>query len=280
MRVRVYDKSSDTYFTSEVYAKINTGWYEKHLVLVSSPEGSYMKFFDYLDKSEEENKSRVMINTITPKSPSEWVFMRTESIDRILPEYQAVLSKCDIKFWEYMGFPWIYAEVKSLVKLLEGEAILVRGSIFENKLVDSRKKEWFYIQDTSDIEALLEQTSGFHDSVIRTISYTSGAYVDNDNSMYVTASVRKVNMIIDSQWCDTVELVFEGVTSLTLKPPGDNYGADIYGASLFIENGIISFVDSYAEVLDCSEGDTRISAYSMRWKFKKMSEANNLGSST
>jgi hypothetical protein len=270
MRARIYDKSSDTCFISEVYAKINMGWYEKQLVLVPSSEGSYMKFFDYLDKTEGPNKSRVLINTITPERPSEWVFMRTESIDRVLPEYKEVLSRCDIKFWEYMGFSWIYEDVKSLVKLLQGEAILVRGSIFENKLVDSRQNGWSYIQEESDVDVLLGQTLGLHDSVIRTISYTSGAYVDNDKSMHVTANMRKVNVIIDSQWCDTVELVFEGVTSLKLSPPADNFGAEIYGVSLFIENGIISFVDAEMNKLDCSECNACISAYSMRWKFLEM----------
>lgn len=54
MRIRVYDKHLGSYFQSEVYAIINTGYYEKYLVSVPSESGGYMKLYDYLDKSDKK----------------------------------------------------------------------------------------------------------------------------------------------------------------------------------------------------------------------------------
>lgn len=65
MRVRVYDKQSGICFQSEVYAIINTGYYEKYLVSVPFGNGGYMKLFDYLDKSDQ--KLPVLVNLVTPR---------------------------------------------------------------------------------------------------------------------------------------------------------------------------------------------------------------------
>ncbi len=42
MKVRVYDKSTNKYFKSEVYARINPGYYEKYLVHMPSDDGGYI----------------------------------------------------------------------------------------------------------------------------------------------------------------------------------------------------------------------------------------------
>ena len=37
MKVRVLDQETGRYFTSEVYAVVNTGWYERRLVRPGAP---------------------------------------------------------------------------------------------------------------------------------------------------------------------------------------------------------------------------------------------------
>jgi hypothetical protein len=71
MRVRVFDMSTNTYFSSEVYAIINPGWYEKQLVLVPSPNGSYMKFFDCLNKSSNNSFPKALTNTVMYAHPKD-----------------------------------------------------------------------------------------------------------------------------------------------------------------------------------------------------------------
>jgi hypothetical protein len=102
--------------------------------------------------------------------------------------------------------------------------------------------------------------------------YTSGAYVDNNKAMHATATLRKVTILLESQWCNPIELVFEGVTTLNLRPPKDNYSADIFGASVFVKDETIFFFDSNMEELDVAYTGTWISAYSLRWKFTSLSK--------
>lgn len=49
MRVRVHDKSTNSYFVSEVYAIINSGIFEKYLVTKKIGNSSYLKFHQYID---------------------------------------------------------------------------------------------------------------------------------------------------------------------------------------------------------------------------------------
>lgn len=49
-------------------------------------------------------------------------------------------------------------------------------------------------------------------------------------------------MRFDSQWCDTIEMVFEGVTAFNLRPAGDNYTSGISAAHSFQKMHPYSFV--------------------------------------
>lgn len=136
MKVRVYDRTTGSYFKSEVYAKINTGWYEKQLVHVPSENGGYICFFDYLDKGENKESPKVFINTITPDIPKEWMSQKSESVDNKLPGFEKLLRK-EVRFFEYIGYSWLYENKSILAGLLNGDVIPFKGSIFENKAVAS-----------------------------------------------------------------------------------------------------------------------------------------------
>lgn len=64
MKVRVLDKETGRYFKSEVYALVNTGWYERRLVRMPGENGGCMRFFDYLDREAQGHP--VLINKIVP----------------------------------------------------------------------------------------------------------------------------------------------------------------------------------------------------------------------
>ena len=113
----------------------------------------------------------------------------------------------------------------------------------------------------------MEQVSGFHDSVLKELNYISGAYVNNDKSMYPMADLRKVTMCFESQWCQSIEMIFEGVTALNLRPSGDNYDSIIFDASLYLKDASIFFSDCYLEQIDKPYEGTWITAYSLRWRF-------------
>lgn len=265
MRVRVYDKQSGICFQSEVYAIINTGYYEKYLVSVPFGNGGYMKLFDYLDKSDQ--KLPVLVNLVTPQGPEGWIYKQTGKVDRQFEEYRHVLGS-SILFFEYRGFPWLWEDTDTLGALLRGEAVLIRGSLFEDRLYsDTALPGWNYVMTQEDADAFQRSVCGFHDAVIRGLDYVSGAYVNADKSMYPLADVRSVSILIQSQQCRDFEMIFEGVTALNLRPAADKYTADIYDASLFVRDASVFFSDSCLEKPDTSYEGTWITAYGLRWRF-------------
>jgi hypothetical protein len=133
--------------------------------------------------------------------------------------------------------------------------------------VASEMSGWTYVETQEDVNNLLENAFSFHDSVLKTLNYKSGAYVNPDRSMYPVADARQVTMCVDSQWCDTIEMVFEGVTALNLRPAGDNYTADISAASLIIKNASIFFCDDGIQEWDENYEGNWITAYGLRWHF-------------
>jgi hypothetical protein len=69
-----------------------------------------------------------------------------------------------------------------------------------------------YVETQKDADFLLEETFCFHDTILKELNYISGGYVGADNAMRVVNVIRKVTMLFDSQWCDSIEMIFEGVT--------------------------------------------------------------------
>ncbi len=166
-----------------------------------------------------------------------------------------------------MGYPWLLENKSILADLIKGDTIQYKGSIFENKAVVSKMSGWTYVETQDDANDLLTCVYSFHDSVLKMVNYTSGAYVDPDHSMYPVADVRQVIMCFDSQLCDSIEMVFEGVTAFNLRPAGDNYTADISAASLIVKDSSIFFGDDEIKEWDENYEGTWITAYSLRWRF-------------
>ena len=265
MRVRAYDDSTSTYFSSEVYAIINRGWYERHLLFVPSSNGGYIRLFDYHDKSDPKSYE-VLINKIDSEVPSEWLFQTTDSLDETLPGFTELLSD-DIRFFEFYGYPWIIEDKQLLVRLLNDEAILLKGSVFDNRTPGYRLEGWNYVETPEEVDDLLCQTSSFHDSVLREMKYISGSSVNSEKWMYPFDDVRQVTMLFDSQIGETVELVFEGTTALYLRPVGDSYTSEISCASLYLEDATVFFCIGEVLAFDEDYEDTFIMAYSLRWRF-------------
>jgi len=269
MYVRVFDKKSNNYFKSEVYAIINSGWYGKQLVVVPSDDDYYLKFFDYLDKSDPKTP-KVLINVVKSNDcycDIEWMCQRSNSVDENLDEFAELLSE-DIRFFEYRGYAWIYNNKPLLVRLLNGDKVSIKG--YENKIIDFNAykiKDWNYIEDQKDVDFILEQTFSFHDTVLKELNYTSGSFVDDRNFMHCTDSIRQITVRLDSQMCRPIEMVFEGVTALNLRPCSDNHSSNLTDASLFVHNASIWFFDKLLDNIDKSYKGTWVESYGLRWRF-------------
>ncbi|MGN0696550.1 MAG: hypothetical protein ACI4J5_07300 [Oscillospiraceae bacterium] len=92
---------------------------------------------------------------------------------------------------------------------------------------------WNEINDTDDIGKLMDEYSGFHDSCIVSVNYTSGMYVNERNAVVGSdLSGKKLSLILNSPWGKPIELFFEGVWKFSVTAWNERLFGDIYSAHL------------------------------------------------
>ena len=125
---------------------------------------------------------------------------------------------------------------------------------------------WMEIQTQEDIDFLMDSMGHFHDSCIKELWYTSGAFAD-EKGMYPINSKRKMHLILQGR--HAVELVFYDLVSMYLNPVNPAYTCEILGATLILEDGDILFLDNYAQdyrTLFEYEGVGWVRAQKLRWR--------------
>jgi hypothetical protein len=105
---------------------------------------------------------------------------------------------------------------------------------------------WSKLTTDNDIQSFMILFDYFHDSCIKEIRYTSGAYVDANLAMQPNNDKRIVNIIFQRQYKEltAIALRFMEIETLHLSPFGDDYTAEIFEATMFIKNGRIYWGDS------------------------------------
>jgi len=265
MRVRVYDKDTNNYFVSEVYAIINSGYYEKYLVLEEIDSKRYFRLFDYLDKSNNGPIFPVNINLINSNElPEPWVY-KTE------PDLKYFMDKLDTKdkyksLYSFKGYSFIFEQKDLLIALFKGNKVNYEKIMGNKKQICTKLNGWNFVESEKDIANLLETFGRFHDSVLRTLNYISGSR-KVEQGMIVTDDIREVSMIFDSDWSDSIEIVFEGVLALNLRPAKDNYTSELFSATIMLKDETILFYDDEVNSEHKDYEGTWINALGMRWRF-------------
>ena len=111
---------------------------------------------------------------------------------------------------------------------------------------------------------------GFHDSVLKELSYVSGAYVDENLNMYPLNDKACLRVLIQRQdeTMPALELEFSGLQELRLYPTDPSYTSEILDAALFLRNGLVCWCDCGdigPENFDDYRG-TSVCAKSLRWR--------------
>lgn len=132
---------------------------------------------------------------------------------------------------------------------------------------------WQKISTDEELSDFIREIQSFHDSCIKEIKYVSGAYVNDDLSMYPINDRRVLNVVFQRQYENyhTIELEFSGLKFLNLCPVDDVYTCEITSASMFFLDGYIYWCendDISVENLD----KTMICATSLRWRDKTQSD--------
>ena len=241
MRVRVYDQVHNTCFQSELYALFSSGIFEQCLVV----QDGFLQLFPRLAKNEQ-GRYETMVSFIDPELPQNWVYLKEET-----PAFR--------------GYPWVWADSASLHRLLAGETVSLETTGWP--VISSYQEGWRYVTTQAEADTLLDAADNFHDSVLAELHYVSGSCLHADNSMRVSDSIRQVTMVFHSQWCPPLELVFEGVKGLDLRPAGNNACSALFEATLRVRDAAVFFCDGDDEGNETAYSGTKICAYSLRWRF-------------
>lgn len=101
--------------------------------------------------------------------------------------------------------------------------------------------EWNKVENRDDINSLLTEFGGFHDSCIVNLYYESGMYVDGKNAMVFAApNEYKLHVVLQSQWNKSAcDLCFSGVRRMHIAGLQDNYAPDILDCYLEFHDNIL-----------------------------------------
>ena len=123
---------------------------------------------------------------------------------------------------------------------------------------------WKELRTQHEIDNFMKEIIGFHDSCIKEIKYSSGAYVETNLSMSPVNTKRTLTVLIQRQ--------FEDISALELEfselPVKQDYTCEILDASFFIKDGLIYWCDNG----DVKEDDihnykgTVICSKKVRWR--------------
>jgi len=105
---------------------------------------------------------------------------------------------------------------------------------------------WHYIESKEDVEMLAKILHGFHDCCIKEIKYISGAYVNENLSMYPVNDQRRLSVIIQSQVATptTYELEFLKLKFAHMYPVDETYTCEILGAQMVLTDLGVCWYDS------------------------------------
>jgi len=129
---------------------------------------------------------------------------------------------------------------------------------------------WNEIINENDLRGFMNKIGFFHDSCIKELRYISGAYVDEDLSMYPINDKRILNVIIQRQFKEMpmIEMQFIGLKCLKLYPITEEYTCEILDSTMIFKDGSIYWCDCS----DISDSDLEnyegimICASKLRWR--------------
>lgn len=267
MRARVYDKNQNKYYLSEVYGELNCVGKGHYHIVDKMDNRDYVVLVQYLDFSAEPPYD-VNVELIQDSDSCPWPGYESIRIEGDkLCLINDVISE-PMKCHSYWGLKQIWDNKEGLVELIE------KGCIHKSRLnisnICTKLPDWNYIESQEDIDNLMEQFSGFEDSILKELSYVSGDYGCGDGTSYLTlAHEKKIKLIFDSDYADEIEIILLAPRYVQLVPPGENRLPGLLDGSIFIKDCRVYFYDSRIDSIPESYGGTYMIALGMIWRFVK-----------
>ena len=104
---------------------------------------------------------------------------------------------------------------------------------------------WHEIKNQVEADAFMEHVEDFHDCCIKELSYISGAYVEDDLSMYPVNEQRVLRVVFQRQFAapSMIEMAFARLRYLKLAPNDMTYTCEILDATLLVRAGRVYWCD-------------------------------------
>lgn len=259
MRARIYDNIEKVYYISEVYGILNCG-VDRYLVEKRENE-QMLVLVEHTDFSTKPPYTVYVEKIDANPMLFPWVDRKKEEMEDI----NAAIGMPE-KYHYFRGYDFIWEKKEALVELIR-KGCIARERLCPHKIA-TKLSGWNYVENQQDIDNLMEQFCGFHDSVLKEIIYITGDYVAEDKNMHLSESVAKqIRLVFESQCTRGIEMILLAPRFVQLVPPPESYFADLYDASVFIKDCMVYFYDSYMEAMPASYAYSYFSAMGMRWRF-------------
>lgn len=247
MFVRVFDKENDRYYKSIVYALVGIGYYEQAIVV--NPFTECFELVEYLEKTKPFPKP--LYEVIQPQRNT-WV---THGHVPLL-KFAAFCNKQgkNLDLQNITGFEDVVGNYNFLATILERKKVAVSeaGVTLRNPEED---QEWNYILTQQDADAFMKLFVGFHDSVLNKLVY------EEDNQ------ARQVTAVFDnSGWYGIVELCFEGLIAMNLRPAQENLSRELFDGTLLVKDACVFWADDYMQEENLKFEGSYIKALNLKWR--------------
>ena len=129
---------------------------------------------------------------------------------------------------------------------------------------------WEIVSTNNEVLEFMEKVCYFHDSCIKEINYISGAYVDENLSMYPMNNRRVLRVVIQRQYEKNpmIEMEFQGLKYIKLFPVDESHTCEMLDSMMTMKDGNIYWCDS--DNLPKTDTDdyagTLICASKLRWR--------------
>ena len=247
MFARIFDKSHDRYYKSIVYCGINHGYYRQYVVV--NPYTNCFELVDYLDKSNSDLKPMV---EIIQDNHEEWKIYQ----NALLLKYRHYCKKNqkDMEIDFLWGYPDVCENYEFISTIVSHKSVQIQDADISMRAL-SDTEDWNYIQTQENANEFMKLFAGFHDSTLEKLCYEEKH-----------GSTNLVATFDNSGWYGIVELCFEGVLAVNIRPAKENYSREIYEGTLLIRDESVLWADWYMENEDLSYNGSYIKALNLKWR--------------
>lgn len=250
MFARVFDKKTGFFYKSIIYGKLDIGYYERNIVY--NPREDAFELVDYLDKETKDQSVLLPLIEIINSDRNEWVTYDKVNVLKLNGFFKSNGINAFIK--QYSGYDEVYQDFDFMLRILR-DRIVPKSDCSIQVRKPSDADQWTYINTQSDADAFFNVFAEFHDSTLDKLQY------------FEDYSERNLTVTFDnSGWYGIVELCFEGLVSMNLRPALENYSREIFSACLFVEDECIFWADEDLGKEDLNHTGSFIKALNLKWR--------------